>query len=99
MQRESGLVKSPKMPFSGYRSLRFSETEWSSPETLKSGAMSGVILEIWILSELLKGDWHNGRRLLIYFFRDKDAKENDLVFLKDGTLYPLGFKKTASPRK
>jgi len=74
-------------------------TEWSSPETLEAGAMSGAILETWILSEILKTWLHNGRRAPFYYYRDKDKKEIDLLIVVDGTIYPLEFKKTASPDK
>ncbi|MBS3780377.1 MAG: hypothetical protein KGY41_08270 [Desulfovermiculus sp.] len=32
-------------------------------------------------------------------YRDKDQKEVDLMIVRDGLLYPLEFKKTASPSK
>jgi predicted AAA+ superfamily ATPase len=72
-------------------------TEWSSPETLEAGAMSGASLETWIMAEMLKSYWHNGRQAPFYFYRDKDLKEIDLLIVRDGTIYPLEFKKTASP--
>ena len=59
--------------------------------------MSGAILETWIMTELLKGYWHNGRRAPFYYYRDKDRKEIDLLIVQDGVVYPLEFKKTASP--
>ena len=61
--------------------------------------MSGAILETWILSEILKSWWHNGRSTPFYYYRDKDQKEIDLLIVQDGTIYPLEFKKTASPDK
>jgi predicted AAA+ superfamily ATPase len=73
--------------------------EWSTPETLEAGAMSGVILETWVIGEILKSWWHAGRRAPFYFYRDKDQKEIDLLIIQDGTIYPLEIKKTASPRK
>lgn len=92
------MVKSPKLYFldTGLASYL---TEWSSPETLEAGAMSGTILETWILAELLKGWWHNGLRAPFYYYRDTDQKEIDLLIVQDGTVYPLEFKKTASPDK
>lgn len=92
------LVKAPKLYFldTGLCSWL---TEWSSPETLEAGAMSGPILETWIMSEILKSWFHNGRRASFYFYRDKDQKEVDLLIIKDGTLYPMEFKKSASPNK
>ena len=74
-------------------------TEWSTPETLEAGAMSGPILETWIMAELLKSYWHNGHHAPFYYYRDKDQKEIDLLILQDGIAYPLEFKKTASPTK
>ena len=40
---------------------------------------------------------HQGRRAPFYFYRDKDKKELDLLIVQDGTIYPLEFKKSASP--
>ena len=92
------MIKTPKLYFldTGLASYL---TEWSSPETLEAGAMSGPILETWILDELLKSWWHNGLRAPFYYYRDKDQKEIDLLIIQDGTVYPLEFKKTASPDK
>lgn len=92
------LVKTPKLYFLDTGLCAYL-TEWSSPETLEAGAMAGAILETWIVTELLKGYWHNGLHAPFYYYRDKDQKEIDLLILKDGVLYPLEFKKTASPRK
>ena len=92
------LVKTPKLYFLD-TGLCAWLTEWSSPETLEAGAMSGAILETWIVTEMLKAWWHNGRNAPFYFYRDKDQKEVDLLIVLDGTIYPLEFKKTASPDK
>lgn len=92
------MVKAPKLYFLD-TGLAAYLTEWSSPETLEAGAMSGAILETWIMGELLKGWLHNGHRPPFYFYRDKDQKEIDLLIIQDGTVYPLEFKKTASPDK
>ncbi|MBI5442588.1 MAG: ATP-binding protein [Deltaproteobacteria bacterium] len=92
------LVKAPKLYFLDTGLCAYL-TEWSSPETLEAGAMSGPTLETWILAELLKGYWHNGRRAPFHFYRDKDGKEIDLLIVQDGVVHPLEFKKTASPGK
>jgi len=92
------LVKTPKLYILDTGLCAYL-TEWSSPETLEAGAMSGPILETWIMTELLKNYWHNGRRAPFYFYRDKDQKEIDLLILQDGKAYPLEFKKSASPAK
>lgn len=90
------LVKTPKLYFLD-TGLCAWLTEWSTPETLEAGAMSGPILETWIMAELLKSWWHNGRRAPFYYYRDNDQKEIDLLLVQDGVVYPLEFKKSASP--
>jgi uncharacterized protein len=92
------LIKSPKLYFldTGLASYL---TQWSSPKTLEAGAMSGHMLETFFFIEILKSYWHNGKRERLYYYRDKDQKEIDLLILKDGTIYPLEFKKTAHPSR
>jgi hypothetical protein len=90
------LVKTPKLYFLDTGLCAYL-TEWSSPETLAAGAMAGAILETWVMVELLKGYWHNGRQAPFYYYRDKDRTEIDLLIVQDGTAYPLEIKKTASP--
>ena len=92
------LIKSPKLYFLDTGLCAYL-TEWSSPETLEAGAMSGAILETFIFTEILKSYWHNGKGAPLYYYRDKDKKEIDLLILRDETFYPLEFKKTASPKK
>lgn len=92
------LVKTPKLYFLDTGLVAYL-TEWATPETLEAGALSGAILETWVVGELLKSYWHNGRRAPFYFFRDKDQKEVDLVIVQDGMVYPLEIKKTAAPGK
>ena len=92
------LVKSPKLYFLDTGLCSYL-TGWSSPETLESGAMSGNILETWIFVEILKSYWHNGIKEDFFFYRDKDSKEIDLLIVKDGNIFPIEFKKSASPRK
>jgi predicted AAA+ superfamily ATPase len=92
------LVKAPKLYFLDTGLCAYL-TEWSSSKALEAGAMSGAILETFIFTEILKSYWHNGKRAPLYYYRDKDKKEVDLLILRDETFYPLEFKKTASPKK
>lgn len=92
------LVKAPKLYFldtglCGYL------TEWSSPETLATGAMAGAIFETHVVVEILKSWWHRGRTPQVYYYRDKDAKEIDLLFFADGRLHPVEIKLGATPRR
>lgn len=92
------LIKTPKLYFLDTGLCSYL-TQWSSPETLESGAMSGSILETFIFTELLKSYWHNGKQAPFYYYRDKDKKEIDLLIIQDEKVYPLEFKRTASPNK
>jgi predicted AAA+ superfamily ATPase len=88
------LIKTPKLYFLDTGLCAYL-TEWSSPETLEAGAMSGAMLETFILIEILKSYWHNGKRAPLYYYRDKDQKEIDLLIVQDEVIYPLEFKKSA----
>ena len=92
------LVKTPKLYFLD-TGLAAYLTEWSSPATLEAGAMSGPIFETWVIGEILKSWWHNGKLAPLYYYRDKDKKEIDLLIVRDGCLYPVEIKKTGRPGK
>ncbi len=92
------LVKTPKLYFLDTGLCAYL-TEWSSPETLEAGAMSGAALETWVIAEIIKSYRHNGRNAPFYFYRDKDKKEIDLLIVQDGTVYSVEIKKTASPKR
>jgi len=90
------LVKTPKLYFMD-TGLAAYLTEWSTPATLEAGAMSGAIFETWVVAELLKSYWHNGKQAPFYYYRDKDQKEIDLLIVRDGRIHPIEVKKTAQP--
>lgn len=74
-------------------------TGWSSPEVIQKGAMNGAFFETFVISEILKSYRHNGERPLIYWYRDKQQKEIDLLIEKDGRLHPIEIKLTSNPNK
>ena len=90
------LVKTPKVYFYDTGLVAYL-TKWSSPETLARGAMSGAILENYVVSEIRKTYLNHGKEAFIYYYRDKDAKEIDLVLEQDGELHPIEIKKSANP--
>lgn len=92
------LIKAPKLYFLDTGLCAYL-TEWPSSETLEAGAMSGAMLETFIFGEILKSYWYNGKRAPLYYYRDKDQKEIDLLIIQGDTIYPLEFKKTAKPNK
>ena len=66
-------------------------------ETLESGAMNGAILENYVVSEIAKTYINCGMEPFMYYYRDKDAKEIDIVLEHDGILNPIEIKKTSNP--
>lgn len=91
------LVKTPKLYFYDTGLVCYL-TKWSNAETLESGAMNGAILENYVVSEIAKTYLNCGEEPFIYYYRDKDAKEIDIVLERDGTLHPIEIKKTSNPR-
>lgn len=90
------LVKTPKLYFYDTGLVCYL-TKWSSPETLESGAMNGAVLENYVVSEIAKTYINCGKEPFMYYYRDKDAKEIDIVLEHDGVLNPIEIKKTANP--
>ena len=90
------LVKTPKYYFYDTGLVAYL-TKWSSPETLENGAMNGAILENYVVSEIRKSYLNSGKAPFMYYYRDKDAREIDIVLEQDGELNPIEIKKSANP--
>ena len=89
-------IKAPKVFFMDTGLLCYL-VGWNTVESAKNGAMSGNIFETFAVSEILKSHMNAGRSLEnIYYYRDKDGKEIDLVILDGNTLYPVEIKKAAT---
>jgi predicted AAA+ superfamily ATPase len=91
-------VKTPKLYFYDTGLVCYL-TKWSSSETAMNGAMNGALLENYTVSEIQKSYQNAGKEAFLYYYRDKDAQEIDLLMEGDGQLYPIEIKKTASPEK
>ena len=90
------IIKAPKVHFMD-TGLACFLTGWNTPETLEAGAMNGHILESYVVSEIIKSYWHNGKRPNIYYYRDKDKREIDVLLEENGVLYPIEIKKKSNP--
>ena len=91
-------VKTPKIYFYDTGLVCYL-TKWSSSETAESGAMNGALLENYAVSEIIKSYQSVGQEPYLYYYRDRDAKEIDVIIEGDGKLCPLEIKKTALPDK
>ena len=91
-------IKTPKLYFYDTGLVCYL-TKWSSPKVAEAGAMNGALLENFVISEIIKGYQNAGLEPYVYFYRDRDTKEIDVIMERDGKLYPLEIKKTAIPDK
>ncbi|UKH18217.1 ATP-binding protein [Actinobacillus pleuropneumoniae] len=74
-------------------------TKWLTPETISKGVKNGQFFETFVVSEIIKSFYNKGIEPPIYFYRDTNQKEIDLLIEYDRTLYPVEIKTSASPDK
>lgn len=92
-------IKTPKLYFLD-TGLAAYLTKWNTPDVLKNGAMAGAFFESFVISEIVKSYYNKGiLELPLYFYRDKDMNEIDLIIEDSGVLYPIEMKKHADPTK
>lgn len=89
-------VKTPKMYFFDTGLVAYL-TRYSSPEILANGAINGAILENFVVSELLKSYHNNAKECLLWYYRDSNSNEIDMVIESDGMLHPLEIKRSVNP--
>ena len=94
------MIKSPKLFFMD-TGLMCYLVGWKTYEQAKNGAMSGSIFETFVVSEIIKSYLNAGRdiRDTIFYYRDKDKKEIDLLILEDGIIHPIEIKLSANVKK
>ena len=72
---------------------------WGNAQEMERGAMSGAFFESWVFSEIYKSYANAGRLPPLYYYRDKDKREIDLLLYENGRLLPIEVKKAVSPAK
>lgn len=91
------ILKTPKFYFMD-TGLACFLTRWTDPVVLEKGAMSGAILETYVISEIIKSFLHNGQSPPVYYYADKDRREVDILIEHAGVIHPIEIKKSASIR-
>ena len=96
----SRITKRPKIYFMD-TGLACYLTGYVSSETLQRSAYSGQIFETYIISEIVKSYTNNQRdpRKHLYYYRDSNGKEIDLLVIYEDNIYPVEIKKGANPGK
>ena len=90
------FTKTPKLYFTD-TGLACHLLGWSSPETLRRGAMAGHVFETFVVGEIIKsylnagGDARN-----VHFYRDARQREIDLIIQEGRVLHPVEIKTSAT---
>ncbi|MCL1809862.1 MAG: ATP-binding protein [Clostridiales bacterium] len=94
------IVKRPKLYFMD-TGLACFLSKYVDSQTLEISAYSGSIFETYVVSEIIKTYVNNGKypEMYLYYYRDNNRKEIDLLILQNGTVYPIEIKKSANPSK
>lgn len=93
------LVKTPKMYFMD-TGLAAYLCRWPNAETLQNGNMDGAFLETYVVSEIVKSYYNSGIPVNnLYYYRDIDQKEIDLLIVTADSIYPIEVKKSKDPSK
>lgn len=91
------VIKAPNMYFLDTGLCAYL-TRWNSPEALEAGAMCGAFFETWVVAEIYKSYINNGKRPPLYFYRDSNRKEIDVIIHQNNTIHPIEIKKSAAPK-
>ncbi len=69
--------------------------------TLEKSAYSGAIFETYVVNEIIKSFTNQGKdaRKHLYYYRDNNQKEIDLLINYNNVIYPIEIKKSANPGK
>ena len=89
-------VKMPKLYFADTGLVAYL-TRYLTSEILANGAINGAILENYVVAEIRKTYLNAGQEPLLWYYRDKDNREIDLVLEENGELHPLEIKRTLNP--
>ena len=90
------LVKTPKVYFMD-TGLAAYLCRWPSAETLENGAMDGAFFETYVVTEIVKSYFNAGKPVDLFYYRDIDRKEIDLLIVEGDKMYPIEIKKGKEP--
>lgn len=92
------VVKTPKMYFTD-TGLAAYLLRWNTADALELGAMSAEFFETWVINEVYKSYAASGEKAPLYYYRNFNGKEMELLILHNGVLYPCVIAKSAQPQK
>ena len=94
------IIKAPKLYFMDTGLCAYL-CKWPTAEMLKDGVMGGAFFETYVVSEVIKSFLNNGTdpAQYLYYYRDIDKKEVDILLVKNNAIYPVEIKKGVTPSK
>lgn len=92
------VVRAPKLYFCD-TGLAAYLTSWNNPEALETGAMSNEFFATWVVMEIYKSYSNNGLVPPLYYLRNFNGKELDLIIYENGIAYPIAISKSTLPNK
>lgn len=94
------VVKRPKLYFMD-TGLACYLTKYPSAEILENSAYAGAIFETYVVTEVIKSFTNHGlnAKRYLYYYRDNNKCEIDLIIDYNHKLYPIEIKKGKHPNK
>ena len=92
------IVKAPKLYFFD-TGLAAYLTRWLNADALEAGAASSEFFETWVVTEIYKSYSNKGIVPPLYYLRNFNGKEIEIIIWQNGTAYPVAIKKSAYPNK
>ncbi len=93
------IIKRPKIIFMD-TGLASYLTGYLDAVTLEKSAYAGQIFETYIITEIIKSFANNrfDPRKHLYYYRDSNQKEIDLLIVYNNFIYPIEIKKSSNPK-
>lgn len=94
------IIKAPKLYFMDTGLCAYL-CKWPSAEMLQDCAMNGAFFETFVVSEMIKSFYNHGKEYenTLFYYRDIDQKEVDILYVEANSIYPIEIKKGISPTK
>ena len=94
------IIKSPKLYFTDTGLCSYL-CGWPNAGMLEKGVMAGAFFETYVVIEIWKSflNANIDPKHFLYYYRDKDNKEVDVLFVQQGAICPIEIKKGVNPIK
>ena len=93
------IIKKPKVYFMDTGLVTYL-TGYTNATILEKSAYSGPIFETYVITEIIKSFSNNGidAKKHLYYYRDSNGKEIDLLINYNNKIYPIEIKKSMNPK-